>query len=166
MDRQIHIQRFTYTDFRLQIAIFSTLLAGILEKYQSAIVTKFEDILRSQSSWLFIQNKLFFSVVVIFLCLKITEKVSFNIASEASCGQKFVKNAKNGHFDEFLKTWSLRSNSVTRQVSFHWTKISEKCQNSKIQMRLFRWFSNTVILFHFHLGMKKTRKLMMRPDFC
>ena len=42
-------------------------------------------------------------------CLKITEKVSFNIASEASYvynlgGQKFIKNAKNGHFDEFLKT--------------------------------------------------------------
>ena len=34
-------------------------------------------------------------------CLQITEKVSFNIASEASCvyilsGQKFIKNAKNG----------------------------------------------------------------------
>ena len=39
-------------------------------------------------------------------CLKITEKVSFNIASEASfvyilSGQKFIKNAKNGQFDEF-----------------------------------------------------------------
>ena len=39
-------------------------------------------------------------------CLKITEKVSFNIASEASyvyilSGQKLIKNAKNG---EFLKT--------------------------------------------------------------
>ena len=34
-------------------------------------------------------------------CLKITEKVAFNIASEASyvCnGQKFIKNAKNGQF--------------------------------------------------------------------
>ena len=34
-------------------------------------------------------------------CLKITEKVSFNIASEASyvyilSGQKYIKNAKNG----------------------------------------------------------------------
>ena len=34
-------------------------------------------------------------------CLKITEKVSFNIASEASyvyilSGQKLIKNAKNG----------------------------------------------------------------------
>ena len=37
------------------------------------------------------------------------------------------------HFGEFLKTWSLRSNSVTRQVSFDRTKIGEKCQNSKIQ---------------------------------
>ena len=36
-------------------------------------------------------------------CLKITEKVSFNIASEASyvyilSGQKLIKNAKNGQF--------------------------------------------------------------------
>ena len=36
-------------------------------------------------------------------CLKITEKVSFNIASEASyvyflSGQKLIKNAKNGAF--------------------------------------------------------------------
>ena len=35
------------------------------------------------------------------LCLKITEKVSFNIASEASyvyilSGQKLIKNSKNG----------------------------------------------------------------------
>ena len=36
-------------------------------------------------------------------CLKITEKVSFNITSEANyvyilSGQKFIKNAKNGSF--------------------------------------------------------------------
>ena len=36
-------------------------------------------------------------------CLKITDKVSFNIASEASyvyilSGQKLIKNAKNGPF--------------------------------------------------------------------
>ena len=41
--------------------------------------------------------------------LKITEKVSFNIASEASyvyilSGQKLIKNDKNGRFGEFLKT--------------------------------------------------------------
>ena len=57
-------------------------------------------------------------------CLKITEKVSFNIASEASyiyilSGQKFIKKVKNGQFlGEFLNNWSLRSNSVTRQVNF------------------------------------------------
>ena len=36
-------------------------------------------------------------------CLKITQKVAFNIASEASyvsilSGQQFIQNAKNGHF--------------------------------------------------------------------
>ena len=41
-------------------------------------------------------------------CLKITEKVSFNIASEASyvyilSGQKFIKNAKYGPFWRFLE---------------------------------------------------------------
>ena len=43
------------------------------------------------------------------LCLKITEKVAFNIASEASyvyilSGQKFIKNAKNRQFGEFLES--------------------------------------------------------------
>ena len=33
------------------------------------------------------------------------------------------------HFGEFLITWSLRSNSVTRQVSFNRTNIGGKCQN-------------------------------------
>ena len=42
-------------------------------------------------------------------CLKITEKVSFNIASGANyvyilSGQKFIKNAKKSQFGEFLKT--------------------------------------------------------------
>ena len=42
-------------------------------------------------------------------CLKITEKVSFNIASEASyvyilSGQKLIRNAKNGQLGEFVKT--------------------------------------------------------------
>ena len=48
------------------------------------------------------------------------------------------------HFGEFLKMWSLRSNSVTRQVSFSRTKIGGKCQNWAIQMGHFGWFSNTV----------------------
>ena len=52
---------------------------------------------------------------------------------------------KMAHFGEFLKTWSLRSNSVTRQVSFNRTKIGGKCQNSKNQMRHFWQFSNSVL---------------------
>ena len=47
-------------------------------------------------------------------CLKITEKVSFNIASYVCnlSGQLLIKNVKNGQFGEFLKIWSLRPNSL------------------------------------------------------
>ena len=48
------------------------------------------------------------------------------------------------HFCEVLNTWSLRINSVTRQVTFNRTKIGEKCQSWTIEMRHFGWFSNTV----------------------
>ena len=41
-----------------------------------------------------------------------------------------LKMPKMVHFGEFLKTWSLRSNSVTRHVSFNRTKIGGKCQDS------------------------------------
>ena len=47
-------------------------------------------------------------------------------------------------FGEFLKTWNLRSNSVTRQVTFDWKKIGEKCQNGKIENATF-----SVIIKHF-----------------
>ena len=58
-------------------------------------------------------------------CLKITEKVAFNIASEASyiyilSGPKFIKMA---NFGEFLKTWNIMSNSVNRQVTFNKTNF-------------------------------------------
>ena len=44
-------------------------------------------------------------------------KVSFNIASEATYvyilrGQKLINIAKNSQLGEFLKNWSLRSNTV------------------------------------------------------
>ena len=53
--------------------------------------------------------RLSFSIMFNAQCLKITEKVSLNIASEASyvyilSDQKFIKIAKNGQFGEFLKT--------------------------------------------------------------
>ena len=47
------------------------------------------------------------------------------------------------NFGEFLKTWSLRSNRVTRQVSFNRSKNGGKCQNWK-KSDFFGWFSNTV----------------------
>ena len=67
-------------------------------------------------------------------CLKITEKVAFNITSEVSyvyilSGQKFIKKAKNGPFWRvFEKPEVCGQNSVTRQVTFNWTKIGGKCQ--------------------------------------
>ena len=58
--------------------------------------------------------------------------------------KSWLKMPKMIHFGEFLKTWSLRSNRVTRHVTFNRTKIGGKCQNSKIQMRHFEQFSNNV----------------------
>ena len=54
------------------------------------------------------------SISTLSQCLKIDQKVAFNIASEASyvyilSGQKLIKNAKNGPFGEFLKTWSFQT---------------------------------------------------------
>ena len=43
--------------------------------------------------------------------------------------KRLLKMPKMVHFGEFLKTWSLRSNSVTRQVSYNRTKIGGKWQN-------------------------------------
>ena len=64
------------------------------------------------------------------LYLKITETVSFNIASEASyiyilSGQKFI--LKRQKWSILASFW--KSNSVTRQVNFNWTRIGGKCQN-------------------------------------
>ena len=59
-------------------------------------------------------------------CLKIAQKVSFNIASESSyvfilSGQKFIKNAKK---------------SVIGQVNFNRTNIGGKCQIETIKQRV------------------------------
>ena len=62
------------------------------------IATVFAEIFRIRRVNLELKRKIFSTQ-----CLKITEKVSFNIASEASyvyilSGQKLIKNAKNGPF--------------------------------------------------------------------
>ena len=51
-------------------------------------------------------------------CLKITEKVAFNIASEASCvyilsGQNFIQNAKNGQFGRIFEKCDFLRNFQT-----------------------------------------------------
>mgnify|MGYP006903851619 CR=1 FL=1 len=50
-------------------------------------------------------------------------------AKRATFTKDYSKMPKMVHFGEFLKTWSLWSNSVTRHVSFNRTKIGGKCQN-------------------------------------
>ena len=69
-------------------------------------------------------------------CLKMTVKVSLKIASEASyfCILSGQSSLKMVNFGDFLKTLSLLSNSVTRQVNFNKTKIFGKCQNWKTEM--------------------------------
>ena len=71
--------------------------------------------------------------VVSSQCLKIAQKVTFNIASEASyvyilSGQKLIKNAKNGPFwrvfenmklaDKFKNVNATLLNTVQRQIAF------------------------------------------------
>ena len=85
--------------------------------------------------------------------LKITEKVLFKIASEASyvyilSEQKFMKNAKTGLFGEFWKNWDLRSNSVTRQVSFNRTKLVENAKIRKFKSDIFGDFQTMCEYVH------------------
>ena len=75
-------------------------------------------------------------------CLKIAEKVSFHIFTTLRAKRATFTYWTN--FGEFLKNWSFGSNSATRQVNFNRTKIGRKCQNWKIEMRHFEWFSNNV----------------------
>ena len=65
---------------------------------------------------------------------KIDEKwQNWNFKYDILSAQKFIKNAKNGQFGEILKIWSLRSNSVTRHVTFIGTKMLEKAKIEKFK---------------------------------
>ena len=73
-------------------------------------------------------------------CLKITEKVSFNIASEASYGyilsvQKLIKNAKNDHFWQVFENLKL----VVKQCyqNLNATKIERKLIQSRTRLFFF-----------------------------
>ena len=52
-------------------------------------------------------------------------------AKRACLHFEWTKVHKKCHFEDLLNTWSLRSNSVSRQVTFNRTKIGGKCQNWK-----------------------------------
>ena len=70
--------------------------------------------------------------------LKIVQNVSFNIAKFTFWVDKNWLKGQN---------WaSLRSNSVTRQVSFIRTKIVRKCQNSNIHISHF-----DIFIFKYHI---------------
>ena len=72
------------------------------------------------------------------LCLKITGKVPYNIASEASYVYKSsLKMPRMVHFGELLKSITLRSNSVTTQVSFD--RRQKLVENAKIVNLAFFW---------------------------
>ena len=79
-------------------------------------------------------------------CLKITEKVSFyNITSEASYDYILYKSSlKMPKMVNLAEFWKIEASGQTvlpdRSILF-----VEKCQNWKIQMRHFGWFSNNMI---------------------
>ena len=63
-------------------------------------------------------------------CLKITEKSYSTLRAKPATFTLWVdksslKEPKTVHFCEFLKTWSLRSNRVTKQVNFDRQKLVE-----------------------------------------
>ena len=79
-------------------------------------------------------------------CLKITEKVEFSIASEASCvnilsGQKFIENAKNGPFRRVSENLKLAVKQCYQTGQFKYvcrTKIGKKSQNNVLLVSHFR----------------------------
>ena len=68
-------------------------------------------------------------IVVVAQCLKITEKVAFHIASQAS-GQKLIKIAKNCQFWRVFQNLKVAVKKCYQICHFYWTKIDGKCQNS------------------------------------
>ena len=77
--------------------------------------------------------------------MKITEKVSFNIASEASyvynkSGQKFIKNAKNSQFGEFLKS-EVGGQTVLPDMSILiGQRLVKKAKIEKFKWDIFGYF--------------------------
>ena len=77
-------------------------------------------------------------------CLKITKKSHSTLQAKRAMftfwvDKSSLKMPKMVNFGDFLKTWNLRSNSVTRQVTFNGTKIGEKRQNYRIHPMRHFW---------------------------
>ena len=87
---------------------------------------------KKKVKWQVDEDLIFYNKGHISQRLKIAQKVAFNIATFTFWvdDKSSLKVTKMVNFGEFLKTWSLLSNSVTRHVSFNSTKIGGKCQNS------------------------------------
>ena len=86
-------------------------------------------------------------------CLKFTEKVSFNIASEARyvyilSRQKLIKNAKNGFLASFWKPEACGQTVLPDRSVLIRQKNGGKCQNSKIQIRYIEWFLNNLSKYY------------------
>ena len=83
-------------------------------------------------------------------CLKITEKVSFNIAGEASYvyflnGLKLIKNVKNGPFWRVFENLMLAVQQCYQTGQFKiGQKLVDNVKIQKIEMRHFEKFSNNV----------------------
>ena len=97
-------------------------------------------------------------------CFKITEKVAFNIASEASndyilSRQKLVKSVKKIYF---WKTWACGQTVLPDLSVFVGQKLVE---NAKIQKRHFEWFSNTVHSEHLLLMSSVQDEVVFKIDY-
>ena len=94
----------------------------------------------------FIKNAKNSQFLVSLHCIWKSQKKSHSIlrAKRATftfwVGKSWLKMPKNSPIWRVFEKLSLRSNSVTRQVTFNKTKSGGKCQNWKIRMRHFLLF--------------------------
>ena len=71
-------------------------------------------------------------------CVKITEKVSFNIVSEAATFTfEWMKNAKNGPIWQVLKPTACSLTELPDGSVIIGQKLVENAKNGKIQLRHF-----------------------------
>ena len=78
-------------------------------------------------------------------CLKITEKVSFNIYVYILSGHKLIKNAKNGPFWRVFDNLKLAVKQCYQTGHLKKDKNWSKMPKLKNQMRHFESFSNTLL---------------------